>query len=116
VLLRDSTRLNALVLQSLTKGAKLDEFTLVEAAAGFAYVLVAVVEDALLPAAWVHGHLSRATHDDAAFAQAVALLPQGQHRLLVAVSAAVSPYEPCVVKCSAGQKAPSALGAVCHSS
>jgi hypothetical protein len=80
-------RLNALVLQSLTKGAKLEEFTLVEAAAGFVYVIVAIVEDALLPAAWVRKHLSRSVHDDALFAQALALLPPGQHRLLVAVSA-----------------------------
>jgi hypothetical protein len=79
--------LNALVLQSLTKGARLDEFSLTEAAAGFVYVLIAIVEDALLPAAWVREHLSHSVRDDAALAQVLALLPQGQHRLLVAVSA-----------------------------
>jgi hypothetical protein len=79
--------LNALVLQSLTKGAKLDEFTLTEAAAGFVYVLVAIVEEALLPAGWVLEHLPRTLHDDTLFGQAVALLPQSQHRLLVAVNA-----------------------------
>lgn len=88
--MNDSTRLNALVLQSLTKGAKLDEFTMGEAAAGLVYVLVAIIEDALLPATWVHKHLSRSMHDDSLFVQAVALLPQGQHRLLIAVGAAAA--------------------------
>jgi hypothetical protein len=108
--------LNALVLQSLTKGAKLDEFTLVEAAAGFVYVLVAIVEDALLPAAWVRKHLSGSVHDDALFAQALTLLPQGQQRLLVAVRpfhVGLTPYS--FIKNAAGQKAPSTPGAMCQS-
>jgi hypothetical protein len=104
--------LNSLVLQSLTKGAKLDEFTLAEAAAGFVYVLFAIVEDALLPAAWVHKHLSSTVHDDSLVAQAVALLPQGQHRLLVAVSA-VWPVRPHIFSRVAGQEAPSAFSAAC---
>jgi hypothetical protein len=76
------------VLQSLTKGARLDEFTLVEAAAGLVYILVSIVDEALLPAALVHAHLSHSALDDSLFAPAVALLPQGQQKLLVAVSAA----------------------------
>ena len=95
--MNDGARLNALVLQSLTKGAKLDEFSLVEAAAGFVYVLFAIVEDALLPATWVHKHLSPSIHDESLFAHAVALLPQGQHRLLVAVSACLCAWLPAAV-------------------
>lgn len=76
------------MLQSLTKGARLDEFTLVEAAAGLVYILVSIVDEALLPAAWVHAHLSHSALDDSLVAPAVALLPQGQQKLLVAVSAA----------------------------
>ncbi len=95
--MNDGARLNALVLQSLTKGAKLDEFSLVEAAAGFVYVLFAIVEDVLLPAAWVHKHFSPSMHDESLFADAVALLPQGQHRLLVAVSACLCAWLPAAV-------------------
>lgn len=108
--------MNALVLQSLTKGAKLDEFTLVEAAAGFVYVLVAIVEDALLPAVWVRQRLSLSVHDDALVAEAVASLPQSQHRLLVAVSpAAAGMALRSAAELAAGQKASSAFGAAYQS-
>jgi hypothetical protein len=98
------------VLQSLTKGARLDEFTPVEAAAGLAYVLVAVVQDAVLPVAWALKHLPSSMHDDSHFTQAVALLPQAQQRLLVAVSGAATFSLRCMTLACSGEKAHSTLG------